>query len=207
MSRLWFALLLVGCGDKDTKDDEGSDTGNSIFPPGPPVIGVWNYAGITGNRSWLYSRTDTAQMIVDDAGAIENGTASVNTLTYAADDPEQQLEFRHTIEWAAGADLGIEIRSYNGTTYSQPIKVANPVSFITNITTTQVEGSVFQSTLIGFEECPNSWTSEWTCLHIQITGGNGEYFVGDWWLADGWGTAIFQPESESLPWVLRQTQK
>lgn len=205
---LTLTALLSGCGDKDApaeEDDGGADTGGgSIFPPGPPVNESWNYAGISGNRSWVYSRADSAQLIVDDSGAEELGGSLVNTLTYVADDDEQQLHFEHTIQWAAGPGIGIEIRSYDGTPYNNPIKIADPETFINDVFTTDQPNAVFESSIIGFEPCPNSWSDKWTCLHVQITGGNGEYFVGDWWLADGWGAAIFQPEVESDDWVLRQ---
>ncbi|MDG1479181.1 MAG: hypothetical protein P8R54_06290 [Myxococcota bacterium] len=210
MSRLLImmtlAALLCGCGNDDAPtDDDGADTGGSVFPPGPPVNESWNYAGISGNRSWTYSRIDSAQMIVDDSGSEEVGGSLVNTLLYVVDDAEQQLYFEHTIQWAAGPGIGIEIRSYDGTVYTNPITVADPETFINDVFSTEQPNTVFESTIIGFEPCPNSWSDKWTCLHVQITGGSGEYFVGDWWLADGWGAAIFQPEVESDTWVLRQT--
>ena len=200
---LMLTATLSACGDKEEPDEE-SDTSGSLFPTGEPVIDPWEYAGITGNRSWTYSRKDTAQMIVDDSGAQENGASTINTLTYVVDDAEQKLYFQHTIDWAAGPNIGIEIRGYDGVAYNNPVVLVGKTAFIGD-TVTSVANGTFTSTLVGFEECPNSWTDKWTCLHVEVTGGAGEYFVGDWWFAPGWGPAIFQPEVEDYAWVLRNT--
>lgn len=211
MFRPWLcwtacALLAVSCTGRGTEDDPSNDDtgGGSILPPGEPVGNVWTYAGISGDRSWLYSREDTRQLIVDDAGGAQNGTTISNALTYIVDDGEAQVYYEHTIEWAAGPAVGIEIKSHNGTIYSPPIRLAEPEAFIGDVTTTTQANSVFTSTLLGFEDCPNSFTDKWTCLHIQISADSNEYFVGEWYFAPEWGPAIFRPDVEDYDWVLRQ---
>ena len=211
MSRPWLclagcALLSVGCTGPDAEDDGGNDTGSgSILPPGQPVGNVWNYAGISGNRSWLYSREDTRQMIVDDVGGTQVGTTITNSLTYVVDDAETLVYYEHTIDWAAGPSVGIEIRAHDGTSYTTPIRLADPDAFIGDVITTTQANSVFTSTLVGFTDCPNSFTDKWTCLHIQVSADSSEYFVGDWYFAPEWGPAIFRPDVEDYDWVLRQT--
>ena len=211
MSRSWLCwtagmLLALGCtGSGNNDDEENDDTGGgSILPPGEPVGNVWSYDGISGNRSWLYSREDTRQMIVDDVGSAQNGTTISNSLTYIAEDGEAQVYYEHTIDWAAGPGIGIEIKGYDGTIYSTPIRLADPDAFIGDVVTTPQANSVFTSTLLGFEDCPNSFTDKWTCLHLEVSADSSEYFVGEWYLAPEWGPAIFRPAVEDYDWVLRQ---
>lgn len=212
MFRLWIYLTAcvlpaVSCtsGEDEGNQENTDSAGGSILPPGEPVGNVWTYAGISGNRSWLYSREDTRQLIVDDSGSAQNGTTISNSLTYVVDDAEAQVYYEHTIDWAAGPGVGIEIKGHDGTIYSTPIRLADPDAFIGDVITTTQANSVFTSTLLGFEDCPNSFTDKWTCLHIQVSADSNEYFVGEWYLAPEWGPAIFRPDVEDYDWILRQT--
>jgi hypothetical protein len=75
---------------------------------------------------------------------------------------------------------------------------------------TSTNGATFTSTFIGLEMCPNNWTTdEWECLHFVVTVDQAEHnypFVGEYWLANGWGASRFLAEKGSwasaAEWVL-----
>ena len=195
-------LWLLACsGGEPTATD---DTGGGIIIPGTPVESVGSYVGIDADNGWIYTRADTARMTVDDGGGPSwLGDVAVSQLTYEAEDLESGLYFLHTITWAAGAAAGIQIQAYDGVEYSTPISIAAPDAHLGDTLSTPTDSATYTATLVDFQSCPNSWVGEsWTCLYLTITGGSGELFVGEWWLAAGHGASRFQPAGEADPWVL-----
>ena len=64
---------------------------------------------------------------------------------------------------------------------------------------------------MGQESCPNDWgtDTDWTCLYFSLSAeqeGYGIPFVGDYWMANGWGASRFKtaegPWASEDEWVL-----
>jgi hypothetical protein len=173
-----------------------------------------DYVALDNDRSWEYASDDpdrTWILQVDKVFPVEefDGTEVV-TLEYAKKDPYELL---HSIQWSSDSQRGVLIHGWSveggaSAAYPEaPIQFADRTMLIGDSVQTDAAGTVFTSTLVAVENCDNHWTpDEWECLHFQVDdgqgGASGAPFVGDWWMAKGWGASWLQGATDTDKWIL-----
>lgn len=184
--------------------------------PGPSYSGhgTYSYLAFDGERSWKYENESTDYNLVVEKTAY-NITDGIETITfeYSKEDPQELLG---SVTWISGITDGIGIQSYD--TGDGEIELDNPVIFAKTrmvpgeVVSSSANGFNFESVLNGVETCPNSWNTaeeDWECLYFTLSAdqdGHGFPFVGDFWMANGWGPSRFMttegPWATDTEWVL-----
>ncbi len=171
---------------------------------------VYDYFPLDGQRSWEYLQNDASIDYVLEVEKLANtsqvGNWQVVPLEYRIQDP---LEILYTVKWSSDSTDGVLIHAYQAEGEDE-VKFDTPVVFGDyqmaqgDEVVTETNGLTFTGTLVGVEECPNHWTSDWECLHMSLTveGGDPPPFVGEYWITTGWGTSWFRPEGYDDNWVL-----
>ena len=86
-----------------------------------------------------------------------------------------------------------------------PVQVAPEMEVRDQATTTETDGAVWTSTMLGLEQCPVLIAADWSeCGRwaIEADAGDGFPLVGEWWAVKGPGFAAFQFPSENGQWQL-----
>ena len=177
--------------------------------PGPSYSGhgTYDYLAFDGERTWKYETLDEANpytLVVEKVAYSSTDGIEEVTMEYSTQDPQQLLG---SISWTAGNYAGSGFTGY--TIDDEEVIFDNTVIFAKNRmvggteVVTETNGMVFTSTLVGLEPCQNNWSSEeWECLHFSVSVDQEDHqvpFVGDWWMANGWGPSIFNVQSG--PWA------
>lgn len=184
--------------------------------PGPTYSGhgTYDYFAFDGSRTWKYQSEDenTPYTLVVEKTDY-NYADGIETITfeYSTEDPQALLG---SITWTTGGIIGTSISSYSTSeeeiVFDTPVTIAENRMIPDDIVETSTNGATFTSTFTGLEMCPNNWTTdEWECLHFVVTVDQAEHnypFVGEYWLANGWGASRFIAEKGSwasaAEWVL-----
>lgn len=191
--------------------------------PGYSGFGTYDYFAFDGERLWTYNLASEDEEDVEKISVEklppefdDDGTERA-TFEYFIDDPYELLG---SLTWVSGSVAGIGIESYTigeGDDLEEVV-FDNIAVFAENrmapgdVVESTVNGITISSTLNGVEECPNDWATGdevWECLHFTVSASQentGFPFLGDYWLANGYGPSRFQvtegPWAKDRLWVL-----
>jgi len=170
-------------------------------PDGPSYSGhgTYDYLAFEGAYTWKYQSDDpeTAYTLVVETTDYQyvDGMEYI-TFEYGSEDPQQLFG---SVSWESGGINGSAITGY--TMNDEEVVFDTPVGFaahrmVTGDTVeTTTNGVTFTSTMLGLVPCQNNWSpDDWECLHFSLTVDQADHnfpFVGDYWMANGWGASIF----------------
>lgn len=169
--------------------------------PGPTYSGhgTYDYLAFDGERTWKYQTEaeDINYTLVVEKTAYEylDGMEYI-TFEYSTEDPQALLG---SVSWEAGGINGSGISGYTlgdeEVIFDTVVGFANHRMVSGDMVETTTNGATFTSTLLGLEPCQNNWSpDDWECLHFSLTVDQADHnfpFVGDYWMANGWGPSIF----------------
>lgn len=192
-----FAFLLA-CGNPNGLSYSGHST--------------YDYFGFDGERVWKYQSEDPETpytLVVEKTDYLfADGTETV-TFEYSTEDPQELLG---SVTWSSNTISGTGIAGYmvgdEEVSFDETIILATSKMVTGAVTETVTNGVTFTSTMVGEEPCQNNWSAdEWECLHFILEASEGDYpFLGDYWLANGWGVSIFNVDGgawrSAEDWVL-----
>ena len=192
--------LLLACGNPNGLSYSGHTT--------------YDYFGFDGERTWKYQSEDpdTAYTLVVEKTdyRFADGVETI-TFEYSTEDPQALLG---SVTWQSSSISGTGFTGYSvgdeEMTFDTPVILATSKMVTGSTVETETNGVTFTSTMLGEEACPNNWSSEeWECLHflLEVSDENHSYpFVGDYWMANGWGASRFNVSTgawgSTEDWVL-----
>ena len=182
-------------------------------PYGYSGFSVYDYLAFDGDRAWTYqSESEDYTLVVEKYPSTFIDGIETATFEYSKEDPYEALG---SVTWQSGSTDGIGIESYS--LGGEKIELDE---FVVFAKTRMADGDTVESSandvnftgiFNGQENCPNDWGTEtdWVCLYFSLSAeqeGHGIPFVGDYWMANGWGASRFKtnegPWASDEEWVL-----
>ncbi len=185
-------------------------------PDGPSYSGhgTYDYLAFDGERTWKYQSEDpetTFTLVVEKTNySYADGIENI-TFEYSTEDPQALLG---SVSWESGGINGSGITGYSvgdeEVIFDTMIGFAAHRMVSGDTIETTTNGVTFTSTMLGLESCQNNWSpDDWECLHFTLEVDQADHdfpFVGDYWMANGWGASIFNTPTgawgSSNDWIL-----
>lgn len=195
----------------------------------------WTYSGwsmpdffsFDGDRVWEYISTDATLPYIlvgtldTEYELLEDQVTRVFTINYTtdcvgADVACEEGELLYSVRWSSNSTWGTYIHGYSmaggePVVLDPALQITPPTMIKGESVTTDIEGTLWTSTLGEIEPCPVQWNVEWNeCMRFDLEVGEqgddaeGSYFpiAGTYWVITGYNLVAFELDGDSGRWEL-----